>query len=89
MARLAGLRMPSAYCVSACLVAAMPVSATRSLAVIRTPASIPESSASSCESCSLACTVAIRPMAWPSWLVSDSLLAMTRNSLGSAAMPWL
>ena len=49
---------------------------------------MPASSASSSDSCSLACTVAISPIAWPSWLPA-TLLVSIRNSLGCAASPWL
>ena len=73
----------------ACLAAAMLVNASRSCAVIRLPASIPASSASSWESCSRAWMMAISPVAWPSWPLSDSLLASTRNRFCWSAIPWL
>ena len=76
---------------SACLVPAMLANATRSVCVIRCPASIPASSASSWESCSLACTVAISPMAGALLVggVITTLLVWIRNSLIVSAGPWL
>ena len=66
---------------SACLAAAMSVNARRSCAVIRLPASIPASSASSWESCSRAWMMAISPVAWPSWPLSDSLFGLDQEQV--------
>ena len=74
---------------SACLVAAMFVNATRSFCVILCPASIPASSAFSCASCSLACTVAISPMAWLCWSLVTTLSVWVRNSLTCCPKPEL
>ena len=74
---------------SACLVAAMFVNATRSFCVILCPASIPASSASSCASCSLACTVAISPTAWLCWSLVTTLSVWVRNSLTCSPKPEL
>ena len=61
----------------------------RFLAVIRLAASMPDSSASSCDSCSRACTVAISPTAWICWSLRVTLSVWIRNSLTWVVMPWL
>ena len=61
----------------------------RSFGEIRFAASIPDSSASSCESCSLAWTVAISPTAWICWSFRVTLSVWIRNSLSWVVMPWL
>ncbi len=66
---------------SACLVAAMFVNATRSACVILCPASIPESSAYSCESCSLA-DGGDQPEGLACWSLV-TLFVWVRNSLTS------
>src|SRR5438045_945278 len=62
---------------------------TRSAAVSRRPASMPASSAFSWESCSLACTVAISPMAGLCWLVEGTVLVWSRERVMGAGGLWL
>ena len=74
---------------SPCRVATISEKAARSAWVIRCPASTPDSSAYSCDSASLADTVAISPSAWSAAVALVRLSASARNSLSSFWMPAL
>ena len=74
---------------SPCRAATISAKAARSAWVIRFPASIPDSSAYSCDSASRADTVAISPRAWPAAVALVRLSASARNSLSSFWMPAL
>ena len=86
MARLAWLSTDSASTMSPCRVATIWENAARSACVLRCPASIPDSSAYSCDSASRADTVAISPRAWPAATALVRLFASARNSRGSFRM---
>ena len=88
-AMLAGVSRDAVSTMSPCRVATSSAKAAWSAVVIRFPASIPASSAYSCDSVHRADTSAIRPRAWPAAAALVRLSASARNSLSSFWMPAL